>query len=164
MKFKTMLLLLLFMTYSITSSAEDKAAGFKKINQKGDHFYYSGNIILEGKFDYSRAYDEYDFTGDQVCFVPSEKYGTLIPRDKDDSRMPWLCFKNTKQAKDLLGLSDLLKNQKICEISGIAIVEIADYVVDKSETETNDIATLVKVIKKSKPSTKHFFNDGNKCQ
>jgi hypothetical protein len=164
MKFKTMLLLLLFMTYSITSLAADKAVGLKKINQKGNYFYYSGNVILEGKFNYSRADDEFDFTGDQVCFVPSEKYGILIPRDKNDSRMPWFCFKNTKQAKDLLGLSGLLKNPKICEVSGIAIVEIANYVVDKNETETNDVATLVKVIKKSKPSTKHFFNDGNKCQ
>ncbi|MEN6348894.1 MAG: hypothetical protein ABFD08_05765 [Syntrophomonas sp.] len=164
MKLKTMLLLLLFMTFSITSLAADKAVGFKKINQKGDYFYYSGNVILKGKFDYSRAVDENDFAGDQVCFVPSEKYGTLIPRDKDDSRMPWFCFKNTRRAKDLLGLSDLLKNPKICEISGTATVEIVNYVVDKRETETNDIATLVKVINKSKLSTKNFSNDGQKCQ
>jgi len=160
---KTIFLLLVLMTISITSWSADQAVGFKKINQKGSHFYYSGKVILEGEYRYSKSDEDQEVIGDQVCFHPSKKDGKLIPRDNDDHRSPWFCFENTQQAKNLLDLSDLLKNPKVCEVSGVVTVEITNYVVDKAETETNDIAYLVKIIKKSKPKTKVFLKSDQEC-
>jgi hypothetical protein len=78
--------------------------------------------------------------------------------------MPWFCFKDSKRAKDLLGMSELLKNPAVCNVSGNAAVEISNYIVDKAETNTNDMADLIKVIKKSEPTTKMFSNSNQECK
>jgi hypothetical protein len=152
------------MTISITSLSADQAVGFKKIRQNGSLVYYSGRVILKGEYEYYKSEEVQEVMGDQVCFRPSKKDGKLIPRDKDDYRMPWFCFKNAQQAKDLFGMADLINNPKVCKISGVATVEVTNYVVDRAETETNDTANLVKIIKKSKPKAEFFSKSGHRCQ
>jgi len=162
MKLKTSCFLLLLIMISIPSWSADQGLGFKQ--QKGSLVYYSGKIILEGKFTYSMSAEDREMIGDQVCFYPSKKDGKLIPRENGDQRMPWFCFKNTRQAKDLLGISGLLKDPAFCKVSGTATVEIENYVVDKAETDTNDSADLAKVINKSDPIIKNFSKSGQECK
>jgi len=151
------------MTVSVSIWSADQSTGFKKQKSKGSLVYYTGSVIIEGEFTYSKTDEDQEVIGDQVCFYPIKKDGKLIPREKD-LRDPWFCFKDTKRAIDLLGISKLIKDPKVCNISGNATVELTNYVVDKAETETNDIADLVKVIKESKPVTKKFSKNGQECK
>jgi hypothetical protein len=151
MKFRILCLILLLMALSVTLSSADQSIGFKKEGEKGSLVYYTGSIIIEGKFSYSNSVEAQEILGDHVCFYPIEKDGKLIPRE-DDQRIPWFCFKDTKKAKDLFGISELITDFNICKITGKATVEIKDYVVDKTETEAHDTAELVRVIEKSKPT------------
>jgi hypothetical protein len=126
----------------------EQSIGFRKQREKGSLVYYSGAAIVEGKFSYSSTKEDQERIGDQVCFYPTKKDGKLIPRE-DDQRMPWFCFTDTRQAKELLGISELIKNPEVCNVTGQATIEIRNYVVDKAETGTNDTAELVRVIEKS---------------
>jgi hypothetical protein len=156
-------LMLLIMTISATSWSADDRVGFKKQKENKSLVYYSGAVIVEGKFTYSNSKLNQEIIGDQLCFHPTQKDGALIPRD-NDKRAPWFCFKDSKRAKDLLGISKLLKDPTVCSISGIATVEISNYVVDRAETDTNDVTDLVKVIKKSEPITRPYFKNGQECE
>ena len=136
--------------------ADDKASELKKVNRKGNLIYYSGEIIIEGTFEYAKSTDWQELIYNQVCFFPADKDRKLIPRDEDDSRSQWFCFKDTQQAKKLLGIAELLENEAVCSVSGITTVRIRDYIVDRNETNTNDRAELVQVINKSTIKTKPF--------
>jgi hypothetical protein len=164
MRFKTPFLSLVILSFSITCWSADQGVGFQKIRQKGSLSYYSGKVIIEGEYRYSKSDEDQEIMGDQVSFYASKKDAKLIPRDTDDPRMPWFCFKDTQQAKDLLGIIELLKSPKVCEVSGVATVEITNYFIDKGGAETNDIAELVKVIKKSKPRVRQFSKNGQECK
>jgi hypothetical protein len=150
------------MTISATSSFGDQTVGFKKQNQKGSLVYYSGSVILEGVFTYSKSQENQEMIGDQVCFSPSQKDGKSIPRE-NDKRVPWFCLKDSKRVKDILGITVLLNDPKVCSVSGNATLEIANYVVDRAETNTNDTAELVRVISITKPTTKVFSSSGQEC-
>jgi hypothetical protein len=163
-KLKTSCFLLLLTMISIPSWSADQGHGFKQLKQNGSLVYYFGRVVLEGEFSYSMSAEDREMIGDKVCFYPSKRDGKLIPRENGDHRMPWFCFKNTKQAKDLLGISELLKNPTLCKVSGKATVEIENYVVDKAETNTSDSADLVKVINRSDPTVKNFSKTGQECQ
>jgi hypothetical protein len=150
------------MTISATSSFGDQAIGFKKENQKGPLVYYSGRVILEGDFTYSKSQEDQEMIGDQVCFSPSRKDGKSIPRE-NDKRAPWFCFKDSKRTKDILGITGLLSDPTVCSVTGHATLEISHYVADLAETNTNDTADLVRVITISKPTTKGFSHNGQAC-
>ena len=79
--------------------ADDKASEFKKINQKYSLTYYSGEITIEGTFEYSKSNSWQELIYNQVCFFPTDKDRKLIPRDEDDSRSQWFCFKPKFQIK-----------------------------------------------------------------
>lgn len=163
MLFRYLFLLFMVLVLSASSSFAGRTAGFKKEGQTGSLVRYSGSVILEGKYLYSRSQDDQEMIGDKVCFYPSHKDAGLIPRE-NDKRAPWFCFNDTKRAKEVLLLSMLLNDPKVCSVEGSATLEISNYVVDRAETNTNDTADLVRVIDLSKPATKQFTKSDAECK
>ncbi|HMT93260.1 hypothetical protein [uncultured Thiothrix sp.] len=149
---------------SNSSWAANETVGFIKQKQEGSLVYYSGSVVLEGEFWYPIVEGEREVVGDQLCFTVAEKDAKLIPRDQDDTRSPWFCFKDTKQSIEQLGLTEFAK-LKACELRGKATLEVTNYVVDKEQTETNDRARLVKVIKQPETVTvKVLYVGGGACE
>lgn len=137
---------------------------FKKLKQEGALVYYSGSATLQGEFWYPISNSEREVIGDQLCFDVPDPQSKLIPREADDQRSTWFCFKDTQQAIKQLGLTELAK-QKVCELRGTATVEVTNYVVDKEQTDTNDRAELVAVIKPPEAVTlKLLGEEGASCQ
>jgi len=132
----------------------------QKIKTEGARTYFDGNITVGGKF---QEWSYSDFMGGILCFYPDDKTGYLIPRgliDNEngvDTRIPWFCFENQLNAKQLLGITNdvaIFSDETIACIEGKATIEISNYVVTLSQREAWDTANLKKVISKEKYATK----------
>lgn len=164
MKLKLYLLAMLLVTSSSLSWAADQNSVFKKIKQEGSLVYYAGSVTLEGEFWYPISMSEREVIGDQLCFNVADTNAKLIPREQDDTRSPWFCFKDTQPAAEQLGLTELAK-LKVCELKGKVTVKVTNYVVDKAETDTNDTAVLVAVVKKPESVLVKLQNeDSSSCE
>lgn len=164
MKLKTLIYLTLLASLASVSYADMSDTSFKKLKQEGALVYYTGSVTLEGEFWYPISASEQEMIGDQVCFDVAEQDGKKIPRDSDDSRSPWFCFKDTQQAVEQFGLTDFAK-LKVCELRGKATIEVSNYVVDREETETHDVAELVKLVGKPETVTLKLLAEGGEpCQ
>lgn len=138
--------------------------GFKKMKQEGSLVYYSGTTSLEGEFWYPISVSEREMIGDQICFNVAEQDAHKIPRDSDDTRSPWFCFKDTQTVVREFGLTEFAKLE-VCELKGKASIEVTNYVVDKAQTDTNDVAELVKLVKKPEAVTvKLLAEGGESCE
>lgn len=108
---------MLFNSMTVNMATADSAVGLKKAKQEGFLAYYSGSVTLAGEFWYPIAAGEREVVGDQLCFNMDEKDAQLIPREPDDTRSPWFCFKKTPQAVKRLGLTELAR-LNVCELRG----------------------------------------------
>jgi hypothetical protein len=115
--------------------------------RQGNFVHYSGSITVTGRFE-RRTDDE--MIGDVLCFFPEGMSSSLIPRSKEDQRLPWFCFKNQREAQALLRAAGNPKKAS-CGFVGRATVIVSSYVVDLSETETFDTAQLDRVLSSSQP-------------
>lgn len=164
MNLKLLILSVLLSSMVMPVKATESMSPFKQTKQEGSLVYYSGTATLEGEFWYPIGSGDQEIIGDNVCFNVADSDSNLIPRDKDDERTAWFCFKDTQETAKELGISDFAR-MKVCEIKGKVTVEVTDYVVDKEETETFDVATLVKVVKKPEAVTiKLLQEDGSACE
>ena len=162
MKIKFLALALLAVV--LPTHAAEPVSAFTKTKQEGSLVYYAGTGTLEGEFWYPIAAREQEVIGNQLCFNVSDQDVKLIPRDADDQRSAWFCFKDTEEAAKQLGLTEFAK-KSVCEIKGKATVEITNYVVDREETDTNDRAELVNIMKKPDTLTiKLAQEDGSTCE
>jgi hypothetical protein len=135
------------LTLALISAAFASADQLKMRERIGNVVKYSGNITVTGRFE-RRTDDE--MIGDVLCFFPEGKTTNLIPRGKNDKRIPWFCFENQTDAQTLLRVAGVPKKGS-CGFSGRATVAVSSYVVDLTETETYDRAQLDRVVSTSKP-------------
>lgn len=135
------------LTLSLISAAGASADQLQIRERIGNVVKYSGNITVTGRFE-RRTDDE--MIGDVLCFFPEGKTANLIPRGKNDKRIPWFCFENQINAQTLLQVGGVPKKGS-CGFSGRATVAVSSYVVDLTETETYDRAHLDRVVSTSKP-------------
>ncbi|MFZ1388203.1 MAG: hypothetical protein WBP46_15235 [Thiolinea sp.] len=159
MKLSLVTAALLVTVIAAPSWASEQGAGFKKIKQQGSLVSYSGTVTLEGEFWYPIGSGDQEIIGNQLCFNVTDQDSKLIPRDKDDTRSAWFCFKDTQQAAEQLGVSEFA-DMEVCEVKGKVSVEVTNYVVDKEQTDTNDVAELLKVVKKPETVTVKLLNEG----
>lgn len=145
MKSLNLLALILAFCFSLPASAERLV----KESQKGSLVYYKGTITVTGEFSRHTDPDSLSIMGDVLCFTAKGASAKLIPRD-NDGRSPWFCFSNKKEAMKMLNVPSQI-SQKSCGYKGKAELTVTRYVADRAETETNDIAQLVRVISSTKP-------------
>lgn len=107
-------------------------------------------MTLSGRYEYRTDPESLDVIGRQVCFFPSEPSARQVPRPAGDRRLPWFCFSNPEAAARMLGLR-LDPPHKNCGVRGNATVTVDNYVLYTKEGDGNDIATLMSVVRQSKP-------------
>jgi len=117
----------------------------KMTKEDKDSVYYEGEITISGKYTLSNP--EGDFMG--LCFYPDADTGSLIPRDTDDSRIPFFCFSN-EEADQMLGINreEIFVDSTVECIEGNATISVSNYVLTKIEGAVWDKAELEKVISK----------------
>jgi uncharacterized protein YecT (DUF1311 family) len=101
-------------------------------------------INLSGKYELRTDADSMDIIGDFVCFYPDAASAKLLPRPVKDTRIPWLCFNNSVEAKKLLNIP-AKQAKSSCGSFGEALVKVHNYKVAGEEGEQFDTATLVLV-------------------
>lgn len=131
-----------------------------KVKEDSRFVYYDGSITVSGK--YQELYPD-TLLGGQLCFYPDDETGYLIPRDPNlwgegngDTRIPWFCFNEQENAKELFGINDdtIFSDKTIECIQGKATITISNYRVDKMESSVFDTANLDKIISKEPYKTK----------
>jgi len=110
-------------------------------------FGSTDSIVVSGEYSLVTAGP----LDDQFCFYVDSVASGTIPRLSSDTRMPWFCFKNHIEAKEMFGLENIVFNQTdYCALRGKAKIEISDYVVFTKEADGFDTANLDKVIDSGK--------------
>lgn len=117
-----------------------------------DSVYYEGEITISGK--YTESNPELGFMGGNLCFYADTETGNLIPRDAEDSRIPFFCFSNQETAKQMLGINDkeIFVDSTVECVEGNATISVSNYVLTKIEGAVWDTAKLEKVISKEQYS------------
>ncbi|MGW8392347.1 hypothetical protein [Pseudoduganella sp. HUAS MS19] len=98
-------------------------------------------LTLSGRYEYRTDPASLEMLDGRVCFYPTGRSATLLPRPASDQRLPWFCFKNDAQAKKLLGLPGQ-RQAPACGVAGEATVKVADYVVFLEQADGYDTAVL----------------------
>jgi len=130
---------------------------------EGAHIHYLGELVLDGVYSYYGPNDE--VIGDQVCFYPAKEFTGFIPRERNDHRDAWFCFRNTSKAKAIFAIDHRpFDDPAVCSATGTARVKITNYMVDQAEGDVNDLADLVKVTKKSQISIKRRSGKNGDCR
>jgi hypothetical protein len=122
--------------------------GFQLIRSEGDLFYYEGNIAVSGTYSWQLN----EIEQGALCFFvkgPTEK---LIPREHD-SRMPWFCFSNDREAKIAFNIPSSVP-KGVCEFSGQATIRISEYVVNRMQSSVHDTAKLEEIVSRTDPALK----------
>jgi hypothetical protein len=114
-----------------------QANGLQLDHREGEQRFYRGQLDLSGEYIY-RPHDEIN---SQLCFFPQGPSAAAIPRDADDTRLPWFCFANQQQALAQLGVPTQLPSGK-CVIAGTARILVSAYKVDTRAMEVSDLAHL----------------------
>lgn len=107
-------------------------------------------ITFAGRYEYRTDAESLEVLGEQVCFFPSKASSVNVPRPPGDSRLPWFCFTDSRQAAHLLGFA-LNVPSKECGFKGEAKVTVSNYKRYAGEGDGNDVAILVDVLEKLKP-------------
>jgi len=143
--------------------AAESRQGLELQRTEGAHFHYAGELSLDGVYSYHGPKDE--ILGDRVCFFPAKEFTGFIPRDSNDHRDAWFCFRNTSKAKTIFAINTrLFDDPSVCSVTGAATVRITNYMVDRTEGDVNDLADLVKVAKESQPSIKRRSGKNGECR
>ena len=122
--------------------------GFLPIRSEGDLFYYEGNVTISGTYSWQLN----EIEQGALCFFvkgPTEKF---IPREHD-SRMPWFCFSNDREAKKAFKIPSSVP-QGVCEFSGQATIRISEYVVNRAQSSAHDTARLEEIVSRTNPVLK----------
>lgn len=165
MKIPSYLVAVLLAVITVNTATADSNVALTKFKQEGSLVYYNGSVTVAGEFWYPIAEGEREVVGDQVCFSVAEKDANLIPREPGDTRSPWFCFKDTEATVKSIGLTEMAKLKDICELRGKAKLEVANYIVDKEESDVNDLADLVKIVEKPQEiSVKVLYEGGGSCE
>ena len=142
------------------SQYQKKDTTLTKAKEDGRFVYYDGSITVSGK--YQELYPE-TLLGGELCFYADDETGYLIPRDPNlwgegngDTRIPWFCFNDQDNVKELFGIDDnaIFSDETIECIQGKATIVISNYKVDKMESSVFDSANLDKIISKDPYKTK----------
>lgn len=142
--------------------AAESRQGLELQRTEGTHFHYVGQLSLAGVYSYHGPKDE--ILGDQVCFYPSKEFAGFIPRDGNDHRDAWFCFRNTSKAKSMFAINTrLFDDPDVCSATGTATVRITNYMVDRTEGDVNDLADLVEVAKESQASIQLRSGKNGEC-
>ncbi len=145
--------------YNETNDLDSQEGTLTKIRADERFVYYSGKITVSGR--YQEYYPE-TLLGNELCFYPDEETKHLIPRDPNlwgegqgDTRLPWFCFENQEQAKEMFDINEeeIFSDETIKCIQGEAEIEISDYVVDTMESSVFDTARLIMIISKENYET-----------
>lgn len=125
----------------------DDASRERLIRQgtKGNLVYYSGLVTVSGKVERRTDNDSTEMLGDQLCMFPEKVSAKAIPREPDDSRIPWFCFSNRIAAMKQLQIPNQ-KPKGTCGFHLEATIQVADYVVNRAESAVFDTARLVQVV------------------
>jgi hypothetical protein len=130
---------------------------------EGAYIHYAGELVLDGLYSYYGQNDE--VIGDQVCFYPEKEFTRFIPRERNDHRDAWFCFRNTSQAKAIFAIDhSLFDDPTVCSVNGVGTIKISKYMVDQTEGDVNDLADLVEVTKKSQVSLKRRSGKNGDCR
>jgi hypothetical protein len=154
-----------FVSVLIACSALATASQQKLVIQRteGAHIHYVGELVLDGVYSYFGPNDE--VIGDQVCFYPAKEFTGFIPRERNDHRDAWFCFRNTSKSKAIFAIDHrLFDDPTICAVNGVGTVKITKYMVDQTEGDVNDLADLVEVTKKSQISIKRRSGKNGDCR
>ena len=116
-----------------------------KQRTKGGLIYYSGLVTVSGKVERRTDDDSIEMLGDQLCMFPDKISAKVIPREPDDSRIPWFCFSNRIAAMKQLQVPSQ-KPKGSCGFHLEATIQVTDYVVNRAESEVFDTARLVRVV------------------
>lgn len=98
---------------------------------------FKGEVELTGGY---RAHYEYPEVK-EACFWADPGEWKKLPRQHNDSRIPWFCFTNKEQA--IAQLAPLGQNLR-------ATIVIDDYTTNLQQADVWDQARLVRVVKKEK--------------
>lgn len=143
--------------------AAESRQGLELQRTEGGHFHYVGELSFDGVYSYHGPKEE--IGGDQVCFYPAKEFTRFIPRDSNDQRDAWFCFRNTSKAKNMFSINTrLFDDPAVCSATGTATVRITNYMVDQTEGDVNDLADLVEVAKESQPSIKRRSGKNGECR
>lgn len=110
----------------------------------------SQTLQFDGRFEHRTDPESQEIIGNQICFYPSVKSSSSLPRAPEDRRLPWFCFSETESAAKQLQIS-LQAPVGVCGTTGTATVEVDNYKVYSGEGDDNDLASLRMVLKQSKP-------------
>ena len=116
-----------------------------KQRTKGSLTYYSGLVTVSGKIERRTDYASTEILEDQLCMFPNKVSAKLIPREPDDSRIPWFCFSNRIAAMKQLQVPNQ-KPKDSCGFHLEATVQVTEYTVNRAESEVFDAARLVQVV------------------
>lgn len=111
--------------------------------------FYEGNTEITGTYSYNQFVGAWP----QVSFFADESFRIEIP-DLDSERIPRFTFENADQALRMLNINKSELDDEVCEITGLATIEISNYKVLKAEIGGSDTARLDRVISSSKPTIK----------
>lgn len=98
---------------------------------------YSGEATITGTYTNNKRDEE--MAGCQIRFELDKESAARLPREKSDTRVPWLAFKNHDEAERLLGPAGS---------SGKATVVIDEYGINQTYSCEYNTARLVRVVKK----------------
>jgi hypothetical protein len=93
------------------------------LRNDGEFIEYGGSATLSGFFFSDLNNLEIQ---DLACFVPDGASQKLLPLDSDVNPLHWMCFSNSSEAKQLLGLGTASDSGSSCSM-GPAKVTIRDY-------------------------------------
>jgi|SRR6185369_11629005 len=143
--------------------AAESQQGLEMQRTEGAQFHYVGELVLDGVYSYYGPKDE--VIADQVCFYPTKEFTRFIPRESNDHRKAWFCFRNTSKAKTLFAVDTrLFDDPTVCSVNGAATVRITNYMVDRTEGDVNDQADLMEVTETSQTGIKRRSGNNGECR
>lgn len=107
-------------------------------------------LSLDGRYAYRTDAQSQEHLGQQVCFFPSSQASARSVRAEADLRKFWFCFRDANRTARLLGFK-LDVPVRMCGIQGRATVVVTGYHTYQGEGDGNDVATLHKVVRSSRP-------------
>jgi|SRR5690606_35355122 len=118
------------------------------INNDGEFMEYAGTTTLAGVYFTDPSNIEIQ---DFVCFLPDSDSQRRLPQDSDVNPVHWMCFSNSAEARELLGLKEFSHSDSKC-LRGSAEVTVGNYRRYVAESEGVSLSELIDVHQHSEAS------------
>lgn len=107
----------------------------------GEFIDYVGTATLSGAYFIDPSNVEIQ---DFVCFCPDDASQALLPQDSDANPFHWMCFSDSAEARERLGLNSFQRSDSAC-YKGSARITVRNYRRYVAESEGVSFSDLIKV-------------------